>query len=303
MTVYRYDRNSGRFTRRDLMKGGLAVAAATLAAPYYLRYARAQDGPIKIGFPVPLTGPYGTEAEEQARCAQIAIDEFNAAGGLDGRMAELLVRDDKLDPGEAATRTLELIESDGVNFICGSLSASVQLSVNQVASQRGVIYNSIVSTPVGEEQVRIISQQWSWTFVHAGPDGQLDTGDDIRTVDDLYLQRDRVYRYELHARDVLHSFSVPVFRLKQDAVPGRAITGWFTPTVAGDFDIQCAEICGLGHALMPGRVHVRTAEQMTAWMAEAVSSGQAFAAPVATAAAAAPAPAPEDHAQQTGGAK
>ena len=165
------------------------------------------------------------------------------------------------------------------------------------------VWNDIkVSTPAGEEQVRIISQQWSWTFVHPGPDGKLDTADDIRTVDDLYLQRDRLYRYELHARDVLHSFSVPVFRLKQDAVPGRAITGWFTPTVAGDFDIQCAEICGLGHGLMPGRVHVRTAEQMTAWMAEAVSSGQAFAVPVATAAAATPAPAaPEDHSQHTGG--
>ncbi len=53
------------------------------------------------------------------------------------------MRDDKLNPGEAATRALELIESDKVNFLCGSLSASVQLSVNQVASQRGIIYNSI----------------------------------------------------------------------------------------------------------------------------------------------------------------
>lgn len=143
MTIYRYDREKGRFTRRDLMKGGLGVAAVAATGPYYLRYARAQDGPIKIGFPVPLSGPYSTEAQEQARCAQIAIDQFNKEGGLHGRMAELLVRDDKLDPGEAATRTLELIESDRVNFICGSLSASVQLSVNQVASQRGVIYNSI----------------------------------------------------------------------------------------------------------------------------------------------------------------
>jgi branched-chain amino acid transport system substrate-binding protein len=143
MAKYTYDRKTGRFTRRDLMKGGIGIAAVAAAGPFYLRYARAQDGPIKIGFPVPLTGPYGTEAQEQANCAQIAIDQFNEAGGLNGRMAELLVRDDKLDPGEAATRTLELIESDGVHFICGSLSASVQLSVNQVASQRGVIYNSI----------------------------------------------------------------------------------------------------------------------------------------------------------------
>jgi heme/copper-type cytochrome/quinol oxidase subunit 2 len=73
----------------------------------------------------------------------------------------------------------------------------------------------------------------AWTFVHAGPDGQLDTADDIRTVDSLNLQLNRRYHYELHSRDVLHSFSVPAFRLKQDAVPGRAIMGWFQPTVRG----------------------------------------------------------------------
>jgi len=143
MTIYRSDRETGGLTRRDVVKGGVAAASLGLAAPAYLRHARAQEGPIKIGFPVPLSGPYSTEAQDQVRCAEIAISMFNEAGGLNGRMAELVVRDDKLDPGEAATRALELIESDKVHFLCGSLSASVQLSVNQVASQRGVIYNSI----------------------------------------------------------------------------------------------------------------------------------------------------------------
>ena len=130
------------------------------------------------------------------------------------------------------------------------------------------VWNDIkITAPPAEEQVRVIAQQWAWTFVHAGPDGQLDTADDIRTVDSLNLQVDRLYHYELHSRDVLHSFSVPVFRLKQDAVPGRAIKGWFQPTLAGDFDIQCAEICGIGHGLMPARVHVRPAAEHAAWMA------------------------------------
>jgi cytochrome c oxidase subunit II len=132
------------------------------------------------------------------------------------------------------------------------------------------VWNDIkIAAPPAEERVRVIAQQWAWTFVHAGPDGALDTADDIRTVDELNLQVNRTYHYELHSRDVLHSFSVPVFRLKQDAVPGRAISGWFTPTVAGDFDIQCAEICGIGHALMPARVHVRAADAHAAWMAAA----------------------------------
>ena len=143
MATYGYDKRTGGLTRRDLLKGGAALAAIAVAAPHYLQYARAQGGPIKIGFPVPLSGPYSSEAQDQARCAQIAVDLFNEAGGMKGRMAELLLRDDKLNPGEAATRAQELIESDKVNFLCGSLSAAVQLSVNNVAKNRGVIYNSI----------------------------------------------------------------------------------------------------------------------------------------------------------------
>lgn len=126
-----------------------------------------------------------------------------------------------------------------------------------------------IDLPPGEEQVRIVAQQWAWTFVHAGPDGRLDTADDIRTVNALNLQVNRLYHYELHSKDVLHGFSVPAFRLKQDAVPGRAIVGWFRPTVTGEFDIQCAEICGIGHGLMPARVHIRSAEAQAAWMATA----------------------------------
>jgi cytochrome c oxidase subunit 2 len=120
--------------------------------------------------------------------------------------------------------------------------------------------------PPAEERVRIIAQQWAWTFVHAGPDGQLDTADDIRTVNVLNLQVNRLYHFELHSKDTLHSFSVPVFRLKQDAVPGRSIVGWIRPTVTGEFDIQCAEICGIGHGLMAARVRIRSAAAQAAWM-------------------------------------
>ncbi len=151
-----------------------------------------------------------------------------------------------------------------------------------VASLR--VWNDVkVAIPPAEDEVRIIAQQWAWTFVQAGPDGRLDTADDITTVDDLYLERDRLYHFELHSRDVVHSFSVPAFRLKQDAVPGRAIRGWFKPTLAGTFDIQCAEMCGIGHALMPGRVHIGTAQQRSAWLAGA-AGGQAGAVPAPTAA-------------------
>lgn len=135
-----------------------------------------------------------------------------------------------------------------------------------VAAALRVWFDVKIDLPPAEEQVRIIAQQWAWTFVHAGPDGRLDTADDIRTVSVLNLQVNRLYHFELHSKDTLHSFSVPAFRLKQDAVPGRSIVGWFRPTVTGEFDIQCAEICGIGHGLMAARVRIRSAAAQAAWM-------------------------------------
>ncbi len=137
-------------SRRRLLATASAGAALAVS-PFRINIVHADEGTIKVGFPVPLTGPYGTEAQDQVRAAEVAIAEFNEGGGLNGRKAELLVRDDKLNPGEAATRTLELIEKDKVSFIVGSLSASVQLAVNNVTKERKVIYNSISQSDVINE--------------------------------------------------------------------------------------------------------------------------------------------------------
>jgi cytochrome c oxidase subunit 2 len=120
--------------------------------------------------------------------------------------------------------------------------------------------------PPAEQTVRVVGQQWAWTFVHPGPDGRIDTSDDITMVDELHLKVDTLYHYKLEARDVLHSFSIPAFRLKQDAVPGRVITGWFEPNKIGKYDFQCAEICGIGHGVMVARVFVESPEEHAAWM-------------------------------------
>jgi hypothetical protein len=67
---------------------------------------------------------------------------------------------------------------------------------------------------------------------------------------------------------VMHSFSVPVFRLKQDAIPGRIITGWFEATRTGVHDIQCVEMCGVGHGLMPARIFIESPAAHAAWVAK-----------------------------------
>jgi len=130
-------------------------------------------------------------------------------------------------------------------------------------------YNVKQSLPEADSTVRVIGQQWAWTFQHPGEDNELDTDDDIFTVDELHVEVNRTYHYVLESRDVLHSFSVPVFRLKQDAIPGRSITGWFEATQTGEHDLQCAEICGIGHGVMAARIHIESSDEHAAWMAAA----------------------------------
>ncbi|HVC62231.1 MAG TPA: ABC transporter substrate-binding protein [Acetobacteraceae bacterium] len=125
-------------TRRQVLGGGLALG--TLAAPFVRAQAAA---PIRIGFPIPLTGPYQDEALDMLRGGRAAVATFNEQGGLGGQMAELLTRDDELNPATAMRVTRGLIENDHVNFITGGLSASVQLAINQVTKAAKVLFNSI----------------------------------------------------------------------------------------------------------------------------------------------------------------
>jgi cytochrome c oxidase subunit II len=120
--------------------------------------------------------------------------------------------------------------------------------------------------PPAERTIRVFARQYAWGFQEPGPDGVLDTADDLRTIDELHVIADITYHFELQSADVVHSFSVPAFRMKQDAIPGRTITGWFRATRAGTYDIQCTQMCGIGHALMAGRIVVEDPQTHAAWM-------------------------------------
>jgi cytochrome c oxidase subunit 2 len=127
--------------------------------------------------------------------------------------------------------------------------------------------------PPADETIRVIGHQWSWRFVHPGLDRQLGTADDVETVDELHVKVDRVYHFKLEGADVLHSFAIPSFRLKQDAIPGRVVTGWFKPNKLGQFDIQCAEMCGIGHGTMQSTLYIETDAEHEQWL-KAYASGQ-----------------------------
>ena len=181
--------------RRHLLAAG---AAAAVGAPTLFNIASAQAGPIKIGFPTPLTGAFSAEAQDQVRAAELAVKEFNAAGGYKGRMVELLVRDDKLNPGEAATRTLELIEKDKVDFVVGSLSAATQLSINAVCRDRKVLFNSISQSDAINE-----AKDWSLYTFHEALNPHLTAGAVARYAFPkfgkkvVYLTADYAYGHEM----------------------------------------------------------------------------------------------------------
>ena len=123
--------------------------------------------------------------------------------------------------------------------------------------------------PKPDSTILISGQQWAWTFTHPGKDNLIGTPDDIHTVDELHLENNKTYHFLLTSSDVLHSFSVPVFRLKQDAVPGRVIKGWMQPIQLSSeegFDIQCAEMCGIGHGVMGAKLFVESPEDHQLWV-------------------------------------
>jgi branched-chain amino acid transport system substrate-binding protein len=180
--------------RRSIVLGGAAAAVA----PAWMGVARAQNMPIKIGFPVPLTGAFSAEAQDQVKAAELAVKEFNEKGGFNGRKAELLVRDDKLNPGEAATRTLELIEKDKVDFVVGSLSAATQLSINAVCRDRKIIFNSISQSDAINE-----AKDWSMYTFHEALNPHLTAGAVARYAFPkygkklVYLTADYAYGHEM----------------------------------------------------------------------------------------------------------
>src|SRR5712691_12331246 len=119
-----------------------ATAGATaLAFPAIVR-AQSKE-PIRIGFPLPLTGTFAAIAADLQKGAQLAMEELNAKGGVMGRKVEVLFRDDQLQPAVGAQRTKELIENDKVQFVVGGLAAHVQMAINEQTKAARVLYISV----------------------------------------------------------------------------------------------------------------------------------------------------------------
>src|SRR5215207_2618492 len=108
----------------------------------------------------------------------------------------------------------------------------------------------IEEVPADAESIKVIGQQWFWSFEHA---------DGTKEVNELHVQKDKPYRFEITSLDVNHAFNVPDWTLMIDAVPGRINTLWNMFTEDGEFLIQCREYCGFSHYNMKAKLFVEPA--------------------------------------------
>src|SRR3954469_746305 len=134
------------------------------------------------------------------------------------------------------------------------------LIVTALAVYAAVVLAQIEKKQPNELQVRAIGQQFTWHFEYAQPNGKKVTSNV------LYLPNNRPVYMKINTLDVLHSFWVPAFRLKMDAVPGQTDYVRFTPNRIGNYEVVCAELCGLGHATMRVRTTVMAPQAFTKWV-------------------------------------
>lgn len=121
-----------------------------------------------------------------------------------------------------------------------------------------LFFEEYTPTP-GASRIDVVGKQWMWYVQH--PEGRSETNE-------LHVPIGRPFKLNMTSQDVVHSFFIPAFRLKQDVVPGMYTGYSFTPSKVGVYDLFCAEYCGTNHSKMIGHVYVMEPEDYEAWLAE-----------------------------------
>ena len=153
-----------------------------------------------------------------------------------------------------------------------------------------IIWNQYVNVPKNALEVDVMAWQWGWQYRLPGADGKLGTTqvrniadnnpfginpddpfgkDDVMIESDVInLENNRPVKILLRSVDVLHNWYVPQFRSKMDAVPGTVTFYWFEPNKVGEYEVLCAEYCGVGHYAMRGGVEVQDKADYEVWLGE-----------------------------------
>ena len=168
------------------------------------------------------------------------------------------------------------------------LTVVTSLGVAALLAPGLIVWKQFITVPDDATEVEVFAQQWSWSFRLPGEDGRLGTSDArlvgfdnplginphdrfgqddvIIEADDLHLPIGRPVKMVLRSIDVVHNFYVPEFRAKMDMVPGMVTYFWFTPTRTGEFEVLCAELCGVGHGYMRGYVQIEEESDYQLWL-------------------------------------
>jgi cytochrome c oxidase subunit 2 len=121
------------------------------------------------------------------------------------------------------------------------------------------VFFAMSRPPANANEIYVIGKQWMWKIQH--PDGR-------REINELHIPVGQPVKLIMTSQDVIHDFFVPGFRNKQDVVPGRYTTEWFTPTKPGTYHIFCAQYCGTNHSRMVGSVFVLEPAEHARWLSE-----------------------------------
>ena len=121
------------------------------------------------------------------------------------------------------------------------------------------LFFELYEPPSDAVQIDVVGKQWMWYLQH--PQGRSETNE-------LHVPLGRPMKLNMTSQDVLHSFYIPAFRIKQDVLPGTYTSLWFEPTKVGVYNLFCAEYCGTNHSVMIGKVHVMEPADYEHWLAE-----------------------------------
>ena len=116
-------------------------------------------------------------------------------------------------------------------------------------------FRNMRNAPEDSFIIKVIGRMWVWNFEYANG----------KKTDTLYVPISKPIKMEITSTDVNHSFYLPAFRVKEDAIPGRKNYLWFQPTAIGSYNIECAEYCGLSHSIMYSKVVVMPDKDFEKW--------------------------------------
>ena len=170
------------------------------------------------------------------------------------------------------------------------LTVATTLGVAALLAPGLIVWNEYINTPKNALNIEVMAWQWGWQYRLPGKDGKLGTAqvakisdenpfginlDDLNGRDDVLIQSDELHlktnrpvQILLRSVDVLHNFYVPQFRSKMDAIPGIVTYYWFEPNKVGEYEVLCAEYCGVGHYAMRATVIVENEQNYENWLEE-----------------------------------